>query len=100
MLLGVPVIGGTAGVTLSLLDGSTSFLQMPVFGIFVYLWLVTLFNRTEIEVATSGGWVRSGPLPSGYERERRIERSAVNRLLTQRRARALRLHRGGGRRMD
>jgi hypothetical protein len=81
VLLGLPVMGCTAGVVLSALDGSTSFWQLPLFGVFIYLWLTMLFNRTEVEVTVGGAWVRTGPLPSGFERERRIDLSRVLRVL-------------------
>lgn len=80
ILLAVPVIGGTTGVVLSALDGSSSFWQLPLFGVFVYVWLMVALNRTEIEVDGDGAWVRTGPLFSGFEPERRIQRADVSRL--------------------
>lgn len=81
LLLGIPVVGGTTGVVLSALDGSTSFLQLPLFGVFVYVWLMTLLNRTELAVDSEGAWIRTGPLWSGYRRAQRVEKARVTRLL-------------------
>jgi len=80
ILFAIPVIGGTTGVVLSALDGSSSFWQLPLFGVFVYIWLMVLLNRNEIEVDGDGAWVRNGPLFSGFEPEQRIQRADVSRL--------------------
>lgn len=80
LLLAFPALGGTAAVVFSALDGSSSFWQLPLFGVFVYLWLIVLVNRTWIEVDSAGASVRTGPLFSGFPLERRIRRTGVARL--------------------
>lgn len=79
--LGIPILGGTTAVALAARDGSASFLQLPLFAIFIYIWLIVLLNRTTIRFNSAGVRILNGPLPSGFEREVYVSRADVSRLI-------------------
>lgn len=79
--LGVPLLGGFAGVVLAIRDGSASLRQLPLFAVFIYLWLIVLLNRTTIRIHPAGVRILTGPLPSGFEREVYVPRAEVSRIL-------------------
>lgn len=61
----------------SVVDGSSSYLQLPLFGLFIYGWLIFLVNRTKSEITPAGAVVRNGPIWSGSISEHRIAREHV-----------------------
>ena len=81
ILLAIPVIGCTGGMLGSVKGGTSSALQLPIFGLFIYAWLVMLCNRTDTTVDGEGATIRNGPIWCGALPLLRIERRSVKCLL-------------------
>ena len=61
----------------SVKDGTSSALQFPIFGLFIYAWLVMLCNRTDTMVDGEGATIRNGPIWCGALPLLRVERRSV-----------------------
>lgn len=80
ILAGIPMALMTWGIAGSVMDGSTSVLQLPLFCLLAYLWLMFLLNGNSLEVRGGEAFLRTGPIWSGFVAERRIVKSDVARL--------------------
>jgi hypothetical protein len=68
----------------SVKGGTSSPLQLPIFGLFIYAWLVMLCNRTDTAVDSEGATIRNGPVWCGALPRLRVERSQVKSLMFRR----------------
>jgi len=84
VLLAVPVLAGTGGMLASVHGGTSSAWQLPIFGLFIYGWLVMLCNRTDTDVDGEGATIRNGPIWCGARPRVRVERSQVRNLMFRR----------------